>query len=172
MKREGAAGGLAADNFVINPDSDQVYHQVEQGKHQDAYPQAPEKQRGVVHAHGGQDLAQYWKGHSRMDDRHAKGQKEDHQHLLSNGRPYLPAAHSHLFHNPEPVVILKALGDLFIIDHQHSGNEKHQHKEQPHKEDAAVYSEEILPHVSFVLKGKPSVVSLVVAVPQLIKKRA
>ena len=73
-----------------------------------------------------------------MDARHKQRQEKHGQDLGADGGPDLPAAQAYLAHNRKAFPVLKALGNLLVIDDEHCRHEEKHAQEQSQEEEAAV----------------------------------
>ena len=74
-----------------------------------------------------------------MQRSHEQRQEKHQQYLFVDGAFDLFLAHAHLLHDAEPVVILIALADLFVVDDQHRGHQEQAPQEDAKEQEAAVH---------------------------------
>ena len=122
---------MSAHDAAVCAGGEAVDQGVDGAEHQQRPGGAEGEQTDVKEVEQLQQFAQHGEGCRHMDARRHQGQEEHQQHLTADGGADLPGTHAHLLHDAEPVVILIALADLFVVDDQHRG-----HQEQAPQEDA------------------------------------
>ena len=133
-----------ANDFIIGPGGQAVDDEVPHPKDHHRAQTAQGKQGHIGQAQGGQDAHDHLKGRRQVDHRPDEGQEEHRPHLTADGRADLLAAHAHLLHDVEALLVLISLGNLFVIDDEDGGHQEEQPQKDAQEEQTAVCGIEAL----------------------------
>ena len=106
--------------MVVGPGGDEIDSGIEAQEHQGGNCHTADKERRVVHFKQGHDLLQGRESKGNMHQCYDDGQEEDHLYLPADGGAHFCVTEPHLPHDPETLAVLISLGDLLIVDDQHS----------------------------------------------------
>ncbi len=111
-------------DFIISSRRLFITDTVKYGKRTTGSKDAHQQQMALIKADGSQQQQYHPICHCRVQQSPRQGQQKYHFNLLSNGAADFLIAESHLLHNFEVFLILKAFGNLFIIHNYQKTNQK------------------------------------------------